>query len=111
MTPSLTPPLLRRHPLLRFLALNMALGLVVAALAVGGLIGLDLFGLRRLIFADHSPVAALALFAGGFIVTFASTVMGSAIMGLGIKPPRDRSGATAPTDAAAVAVAQVRRPH
>jgi hypothetical protein len=111
MAPSLTPPFLRRHPLLRFLALNMALGLVVAAVAVGGLIGFDLFGLRRLILADHSPVAALALFAGGFMVTFASTVMGSAIMGLGLKPPSDRGAATAPTEAATLAVAQVRHPH
>jgi hypothetical protein len=109
MKRSLTPSFMRRHPLIRFLALNLALGLVVAAVAVGGLIGFDLFGLRRLILADHSPVAALALFAGGFMVTFASTVMGSAIMGLGIRPPGDRGAAAAPTDAATVALAQVHR--
>ena len=105
----MTPLFMRRHPLIRFLALNLALGLVVAAVAVGGLIGSDLFGLRRLIFADHSPVAALVLLAGGFMVTFASTVMGSAIMGLGIRPPGDRGAAPAPADAAVVALAQARR--
>jgi hypothetical protein len=102
---------LRRHPLIRFLALNLALGLVVAALAVGGLIGFDLFGLRRLIFADQSPVTALALFAGGFVVTFASTVMGSAIMGLGMRSSGDRGGAAAPVEGTVVAVAEARRPH
>jgi hypothetical protein len=102
---------LRRHPLFRFLALNLALGLLVGALAVGGLIGLDLFGLRRLILADQSPVLALVLLAGGFVVTFASTVMGSAIMALGRRIDDDGGAPIAEPadDMAAAAVSERRR--
>ena len=51
-------------------------------LAVGGLLALNPL-LRGLILDDHSPGVALALLAGGFAVTFASAVMGSAVMRLG----------------------------
>jgi hypothetical protein len=103
-------PFLRQHPLIRFLAINMALGFVVAALVVGGLIGFDVFGLRRLILADQSPAVAFVLLAGGFVVTFASTVMGSAIMGLGASPhDRDRGAAPEPTDGAIAVAVEVRR--
>ncbi len=44
-----------RVPLFRLLAINLAIGVVVAALLVGGLLALDPFGLRHLIFADNSP--------------------------------------------------------
>ena len=69
-------------PLLRLLGVNCAAGIAVAMLAVGGLLALH-DQLRALIFADHSPGVALALLSGGFIVTFASVMMGSAIMQLG----------------------------
>jgi hypothetical protein len=59
-------------------------------LAVCGLLALN-DQLRNLILSDHSPAVALILLAGGFIVTFASVVMGSAIMRLdgeeGSPPP------------------------
>ena len=68
--------------LLRLLGLNCAAGIAVAALAVGGLLAFNPL-LRNLILEDHSPAVALALLAGGFVVTFASAVMGSAVMRLG----------------------------
>ena len=37
----------------------------------------------RPFFSDHSPAVPLVLLGGGFVVTFASVVMGSAIMRLG----------------------------
>ena len=69
-------------PLLRLLAVNCAAGVAVAMLAVGGLLALN-ERLRDLIFTDHSPGIALVLLSGGFIVTFASVAMASAIMGMG----------------------------
>ena len=68
-------------PLLRLLGVNCAAGIAVALLALGGLLALN-DELRDLIFNDPSPGVALALLSGGFIVTFASATMGSAIMGL-----------------------------
>ena len=48
-----------RVPLFRLLAINLAAGMAVAALLVGGLLALNPFGLRDLIFADNSPGTAL----------------------------------------------------
>jgi hypothetical protein len=69
-------------PLLRLLGVNCAAGIAVALLAVGGLLAFNP-QLRELIFSDQSPAVALALLSGGFIVTFASAAMASAIMTLG----------------------------
>jgi len=69
-------------PLLRLLGVNCAAGIAIAMLAVGGLLALNPL-LRDLIFDDHSPGVALALLAGGFVVTFGGAVMGSAVMRLG----------------------------
>jgi hypothetical protein len=84
-----------RVPLFRLLAINLAAGTAVAALLVGGLLVLNPFGLRDLIFADNSPGTALGLLLFGFIVTFGSAVMGTAIMAMGQPdadddPPRGR---------------------
>jgi hypothetical protein len=78
---------LLQQPLFRLLAINLAAGILVAALLVGGLLALNPFGLRHLIFADASPVAALGLLLFGFVVTFGSAAMGSAIMALGRDEP------------------------
>ena len=72
-------------PLFRLLAINLAAGAVVAALLVGGLLALNPFGLRHLIFADASPGTALGLLLFGFVVTFGSGAMGTAIMAMGKK--------------------------
>ena len=78
-------PALFRQPLLRLLAINLAIGVGVALLMLGGLLLLNPGGLRDLILADRGPALGLLLF--GFVVTFGSTAMGSAIMALGRKPP------------------------
>jgi hypothetical protein len=81
-------------PLLRLLAINCAAGIVVALLALGGLLALNA-QLRGLILGDQSPAVALALLGGGLIVTFASVAMGTAIMRLGGEdgaPPRSGGG-------------------
>ncbi|MGJ5041753.1 MULTISPECIES: hypothetical protein [unclassified Bradyrhizobium] len=83
MQPSQQPRRLLQIPLFRLLAINLALGLGMAVVLVGGLLLLDPWGLRHLIFADHSPVVAIGLLLGSFFVTFGSTAMGTAIMALG----------------------------
>jgi hypothetical protein len=72
-----------RVPLFRLLAINLAAGVTLAMLAVGGLLALNPGGLRHLIFADASPGTALGLLLFGFVVTFGSTAMGTAIMAMG----------------------------
>ena len=92
-TPSSRRLSLWRTPLFRLLAINLAIGISLAILLVGGLLWLDPGGLRHLIFADRSPATALGLLLFGFIVTFGSTTMGTAIMAMGRRDddsgPRD----------------------
>ena len=78
-------------PLFRLLAINLAAGTALAALLVGGLLVVNPFGLRDLIFADNSPGTALGLLLFGFVVTFGSAAMGTAIMAMG-QPPTDDAG-------------------
>jgi hypothetical protein len=68
-----------RLPLLRLLVLNLAIGVVLALLMLGGLLLTDA-KLRALMLADRT---ALVLLAFGLIVTFGSAAMGSAVMALG----------------------------
>jgi hypothetical protein len=70
-------------PLLRLLAINLAAGVTLATLLVGGLLLLNPFNLRHLILTDASPATALGLLLFGFVVTFGSTAMGTAIMAMG----------------------------
>lgn len=77
-----SPTMFARQPLLRLLAINLASGIAVAMIAVGGLILLNP-ELRRLIIEDHSPATAIVMLLFGFIVTLASCVMGAAIMRIG----------------------------
>src|ERR1700730_929306 len=72
-----------RVRLFRRLANTFAAGIPVAALLVGGLLVLNPFGLRDLIFADNSPGTALGLLLFGFVVTFGWAAMGTAIMAMG----------------------------
>ena len=69
-------------PLLRLLGVNCAAGTALALMAVAGLLALNA-ELRELILSDQSPAVPLVLLGGGFVVTFASAVMASAIMRLG----------------------------
>ena len=84
-----------RVPLFRLLAINLAAGIAVAALLVGGLLVLNPGGLRGLIFADNSPGTALGLLLFGFVVTFGSAAMGTAIMAMG-KPKADNDNQRGP---------------
>jgi hypothetical protein len=81
---------LLRLPLLRLLAVNLAAGCAVALMMLGGLLALDPGGLRELILADDAT--GLALLAFGFVVTFGSAAMGSAVMMLGRDRKRDGGG-------------------
>jgi len=78
-----------RTPLFRLLAINLAIGIMLAVFLVGGLLWLNPGGLRHLIFADRSPATALGLLLFGFIVTLGSTAMGSAIMAMGQREGED----------------------
>ncbi|MDP3689950.1 hypothetical protein [Bradyrhizobium sp.] len=80
---------LLRVPLFRLLAINLAAGTTLATLLVGGLLALNPSGLRDLILADSSPGTALGLLLFGFVVTFGSTAMGTAIMAIGQREPDD----------------------
>ena len=71
------------QPLWRLLAINLASGIAVAILLVGGLLTLNPAHLRELILADIHGVATIALLLFGFVVTFGSTAMGTAIMAIG----------------------------
>jgi hypothetical protein len=70
-------------PLFRLLAINLAAGVSVAVLLVGGLLLLNPGRLRDLIFADDTPGIALGLLLFGFIVTMGSSAMGTAVMAMG----------------------------
>ncbi|MDF3813267.1 MULTISPECIES: hypothetical protein [Rhodopseudomonas] len=83
---------LPKHPLFRLLAINLAIGIGIATAVVGALLALNPGGLRDLILADDSPGTALGLLLFGFVVTFGSAVMGSAIMAMGYEPPKPDGG-------------------
>jgi hypothetical protein len=95
-------------PLFRLLAINLAIGIAVAFLMIGGLLALNPYGLRGLIMADRGSGAAIALLVMGFVITFGSTAMGTAIMALGADPRGKSGGTRTPAvtdDATAVKVA------
>jgi hypothetical protein len=71
------------QPLWRLLAVNLASGVAVAMLLVCGLLALNPQHLRDLIIADIHGGAAIALLLFGFVITFGSTAMGTAIMTIG----------------------------
>jgi hypothetical protein len=86
------PPL--RNPLLRLLAVNLAIGIAAAVLMLGGLFALNPHGLRDLILADNSGAAAAGLLFFGLVITFGSVAMGTAIMALGSNASRSGGGNT-----------------
>lgn len=101
--------LLSRRPLIRLLAINLAIGASVAFLMLGGLLVIDPHGLRGLIFSDRSGGTAIGLLLFGLTITFGSVAMGSAIMSLGKNNSRGGGKARAvPT--LATASARLARP-
>jgi hypothetical protein len=88
---------LTRQPLLRLLAINLAIGIGAAVAMIGGLMALNPHHLRDLILNDQSGGAAFGLLLFGLIVTFGSVAMGTAIMTLGRpKPPEPPRGKSVP---------------
>lgn len=77
-----------RLPLVRLLIVNLAIGITAAFLLAGGLLLFNPHGLRDLILADRSPATGLILLLFGFVITFGSVAMGTAIMALGRDTPR-----------------------
>ena len=100
---------LLRLPLFRLLAINLALGLGMAVLLVGGLLALNPGGLRHLVFSDHSPGVALGLLLMSFFITFGSTAMGTAIMALGRREDDDDPRGGTPAHARPAIVKAARR--
>ena len=94
-------------PLFRLLAINLAIGIAAAFLMIGGLLLLNPYGLRSLLLSDRSGVTVFVLMAFGFIVTFGSTAMGTAIMMLG-RDTRPRGGKSAPEPVAEPAIAALK---
>jgi hypothetical protein len=86
-----------RLPLLRLLAINLAIGIGAAVLMLAGLLALSP-QLRALV-AHDATAFGLLLF--GFVVTFGSVAMGSAVMMLGRKLHEDGGGTPVPVKVAA----------
>ena len=102
--------LLRENPILRSILLNLALGAGLGIAFVTAILALDLHGIGRLVFSGSDTAPALALLFGGFIITCASVVAGSAIMRIGApEPTPPRAGATAPASLLAAAPVRARR--
>jgi hypothetical protein len=72
---------------------------------VSGLLALNAYNLRSLILSDPSGITVAALLLFGFVVTFGSTAMGTAIMAIGRDNtgPRGGKGDAVPTAEPAVA--------
>ena len=100
------PVSLLREPLFRLLAINLAIGVTAAVLLLGGLLALNPHGLRDLIVADRSQLTALGLLLFGFVVTFGSVAMGTAIMAIRRGDSRGK-----PKSASVLVHAGVARPH
>jgi hypothetical protein len=72
-----------KQPLLRLLAVNLAIGVIAAMLMIGGLLVVNPGHIRDLIWHDRSPLLTLGVLLFGFLITFGSAAMGAAIMMLG----------------------------
>lgn len=74
---------LHANPLLRYLAINWIAGAVASAIVVGGILALDIAGMRTLVLSVHEPVLPVVLLVFGFLVTLTSVAMATAVMQLG----------------------------
>jgi len=94
--------LIPRDPLYRLLLVNLAAGVAAALILMGGLLLLNPANLRGLILSDASPGTALALLLFGFVITFGSAAMGTAIMTIGRRRRPPSGGKPAGSDPLAV---------
>ena len=69
-----------RQPLLRLLAINLAIGIGAAIAIVATLVYFDVHGLGALVRDSDSGILAVVLLTFGFIVTLGSVAMGVAVM-------------------------------
>jgi hypothetical protein len=106
---------LLREPLFRLLLSNLAAGLAAAAVLFAGLLVLNPANLRGLILSDQSPEIALLLLLFGFLLTFGSAAMGTAIMTIGSRDTPPSGGQRARIDAEGLQTAAIparkRRPE
>jgi len=68
--------------LVRFLALNCAIGVAAGQIFLAGIMVIDLAGLRTIIWATPYPAAPPALLAAGLSITFGGVAMAGAVMTL-----------------------------
>jgi hypothetical protein len=78
--------IVRHDPLVRLFCVNLLCGIALAVIAVGGLLLLDVNGLRHLILSDQSPTLALAVLLGGLVLTFGGGLIGTAMLQLDDRP-------------------------
>jgi hypothetical protein len=69
-----------KNPLFRLLVWNWLAGAAVAVMLFTGLISTNTMHLRDLILESDQPVVPVAMLVAGFLVTFSSVAMGTAIM-------------------------------
>ena len=72
-----------QNPLFRMLAWNWLAGAAAAVTLLVGILATNAMHLRALILASDNPGVPIAMLLFGFLVTFCSVAMGSAIMALG----------------------------
>lgn len=69
-----------KNPLFRLLIWNALAGAAVGLILFGGLITTNTMHLRDLILEADHPLVPVAMLVAGFLVTFSSVAMGTAIM-------------------------------
>lgn len=77
-----------KNPLFRLLAWNWLAGAAVALILFGALIGTNTMHLRDLILESDHPLVPVVMLIAGFLVTFSSVAMGSAIMSMPLEEER-----------------------
>jgi hypothetical protein len=75
-----------RAPLVKFLAVHLAVGIGAGWTVLGLMFWIDVGGMRSLIVNSGDAVVAVAMLAIFFALTFGSLAMGTGIMGLGRGP-------------------------
>jgi hypothetical protein len=66
--------------LIRFLAVNCAIGIAGGWTLLAALLATDTASLRTLIWNEAEPAVPIILLASGFAITFGSAAMGAAVM-------------------------------
>lgn len=104
-----------QNPLLRLLAWNWLSGAATAMILLVGILATNAMHLRDLILESDNPAVPILMLMMGFLVTFTSVAMATAVMGLGRTDDdlkggrRERVEAAADDDGALIAVPIDRR--